>query len=118
MILKRLSARKLDKSLEGFLDRCASDENKKRQAAEDMAAVLEYSYANTIDKSSGRDKLRVLLARHAAYGVRQLWDCTAFQRALEGSGELARDIIGELMEKVPNNPQHPLLNISPSQVST
>ena len=96
--LVRLSIQKLDKSLDGFLANCSQNEKHKCRAAEDIVAVLEYCYSNTVDKGSSRDELRQLLARHVARGAQKMWPHPVFQSALEQYGEMARDIIGYLLE--------------------
>ena len=99
--LVRLSIQKLDKSLDGFLANCSQNEKHKCRAAEDIVAVLEYCYSNTADKGSSRDELRQLLARHVARAAQKMWAHPVFQSVLEQYGEMARDIIGYLLESSP-----------------
>lgn len=96
--LIQLRIQKLDKSLEGFLTKSPRNEKQNCKATEDIVAVLEYCYSNTADKGSSRDELRQLLARHVARAAQKMWAHPVFQSVLEQYGEMARDIIGYLLE--------------------
>ena len=97
--LMALSASKLDKALERFLDPCPSNWWKESRAVEDVVVVLTYGYGNTMDKGGVQDELRRVLARHAAHGINQMWPRRVFQQALEEFGEMARDILGQALNK-------------------
>lgn len=67
---------------------------------DDVTVVLDYCFANTVDKGGSQDKLRHLLTLYAACMIEDLWPSPLFQELLERSGELSKAIIGYMIERL------------------
>ncbi|KAI1324795.1 hypothetical protein F5Y16DRAFT_402059 [Xylariaceae sp. FL0255] len=74
---------------------------KKLYMANDLAAVAEYTYQNTIDKGGCMDPLRELVSNTIAERIEPLWSHPTFKEALEASGELSKDVIGKMVLRLP-----------------
>ena len=92
------STTKLKDSLDGFLESFPPSTKQHDMAIENFVELLEYSYANTVDKSGKQDLLRKVITTYAARWAGKLKPHKEFQRVLDRFGELGKDIIGELVD--------------------
>ncbi|KAK7751126.1 ADP-ribose diphosphatase [Diatrype stigma] len=87
-----LSLKKLHKALRSF--------ELSQNRIDDVTVVLDYCFANTVDKGGSQDRLRHLLTLYAACNIETLWPSSSFQDLLERSGELSKDIIGFTLQRL------------------
>ncbi|KAI0012374.1 hypothetical protein F4779DRAFT_62692 [Xylariaceae sp. FL0662B] len=90
--LKILTIRKLHRCLVNF--------NLIKEKVDDIAALVEYSYRNTVDKGVHGDELRALLTRYIACKIETMWTSPYFQELLERLAELSKAIIGQMLERL------------------
>ncbi|KAI1082605.1 hypothetical protein F5B20DRAFT_531952 [Whalleya microplaca] len=82
------------------LHRCLVSFNLVKETVDDIAALVDYSYQNTVDKGDQGDRLRDLLARYVACKIELMWKSSYFRELLEGSGELSKAVIGQMLERL------------------
>lgn len=87
-----LSLKRLHQALVGF--------ELSRNRADDVTAVVDYCYGNTVDKGGNQDRLRYLLALYTACKVETMWPSTYFQEILERSGELSKAVIKNMLDRL------------------
>lgn len=87
-----LSLKRLHQALVGF--------EFSRNRADDVTAVVDYCYGNTVDKGGNQDRLRHLLALYTACKVETMWPSTYFQEILERSGELSKAVIKNMLDRL------------------
>lgn len=87
-----LSLKKLHRALINF--------ELSRDRVDDVATVLDYCYANTVDKGGNQDRLRHLLTLYTACKVETMWPSTYFQEILERSGELSKAVIKNMLDRL------------------
>ena len=97
--LMELSTTKLENSLDGYLVLFSEDEKQVCKAIENFVELLEYSYANTVDKGGEQDLLRKVITERAATWIHVLEPHKEFQRALVRFGEMGKDIISNLLRQ-------------------
>ncbi|KAL8704224.1 MAG: hypothetical protein Q9201_002601 [Fulgogasparrea decipioides] len=90
--LKMLSLHKLQRTLVEFT---LYDER-----TGDIVDLLRYSYTNTVDRPEPIDELRLLVVHYAACIIEKLAWNTEFRLLLEQGGSLARDLIGQMVERL------------------
>jgi hypothetical protein len=90
--LMTLSLKELHKCLQRFQ---LSSEN-----AEDVVGLAEYCYQNTVDRGSSPDRLRELVSMYIACKVEKIWGSRRFREILEKFGEIGKDVIGHMLERL------------------
>ena len=90
--LRKLSLSKLHQTL------CVFTLYKERVG--DIVTLLQYSYANTAHRSPTYDRLRSLVILYAACVVEDLVPSSDFKALLEEPGELASDLVVEIINRL------------------
>lgn len=90
--LKLLSIHKLQRTLTSF--------TLYRRRIGDIVDLMRYTYLNTADLSESADSLRVLVIHYAACFVEELAQSAQFQSLLEEVGQLARDLVGQMLKRL------------------
>lgn len=90
--LKKLSVNRLHQTLSVF--------TLYKERVGDIVALMEYSYANTVHRSSFDDPLRSLVIHYAACVVENLVPSSKFKALLEEPGELASDLVVKMINRL------------------
>lgn len=90
--LKKLSVNRLHQTLSVF--------TLYKERVGDIVALMRYSYANTVHRSSSDDPLRSLVIHYAACVVENLVPSSDFKALLEEPGELARDLVVKMIDRL------------------
>ena len=90
--LRRLSLNKLHKTLSVF--------RLYEERVKDIVALLRYSYANTVHRSTKDDRLRSLVIHYAACVVEDLVPNSEFKLVLGEHGELASDLVAKMISRL------------------
>jgi hypothetical protein len=70
------------------------------QRLEDIIDLMQYTYLNTAEWPESIDPLRSLVIHYAACVVEDLAQSTQFRRLMEEMGQLARDLMGQLLKRL------------------
>lgn len=90
--LKQLSLHKLQRTLIGF--------TLYEERVRDVVELMRYSYLNTADRSESVDELRTLVVHYGACVVEHLARSPQFQLLLEEVGQLARDLVAQMIKRL------------------
>lgn len=90
--LKKLALSKLHRTLSVF--------DLYEERVGDIFALMRYSYANTVHRSSSDDPLRLLIIHYAACVVEKLVPSSEFKALLEEPGELASDLVVKMINRL------------------
>lgn len=90
--LKKLSVNRLHQTLSVF--------NLYKERVGDIVDLMQYSYANTVHRSSFDDPLRSLVIHYAASVVENLVQSSRFKALLEEPGELASDLVVKMIDRL------------------
>lgn len=90
--LKKLSVNRLHQTLSVF--------TLYKERVGDIVDLMQYSYANTVHRSSFDDPLRSLVIHYAASVVENLVQSSRFKALLEEPGELASDLVVKMIDRL------------------